>query len=107
MLTNLGPDSAAAPMVDYVLFLAQILVNTEGQLSGIAGVDESTAPMAVTDASGQFVFINVEPGAYALAIKHPLNLLLARDVRSNQDIVLEVRPGQVTDLGPIMVSIGG
>jgi len=94
-------------MSDYIVYLAQLLPNTDGTPSGIVRVDENTAPMTITDSSGRFFFGDVEPGYYALAIKHPLNLLLARDVNSGEDVLFEVKAGEVVDIGEIVVSIGG
>lgn len=93
-------------MSDYPLYLAQVLTNRQGDLSGVAGLDETAAPWSVTDSAGQFVFADVEPGVYVLVIRHPHSLYLAHDVTLGQDVVLEIREGQITDLGLITVSIG-
>ena len=93
------------PMTDTKLYLAEMLRNAQGELAGLAGVDEERAPFTWTDYQGQFAFTDVEPGHYALVIKHPLTLVLAHDVPSNSDIVVEVIAGQVQDLGAIQVDI--
>lgn len=93
------------PLADYILYLAQMLYNVEGNPSSIVRVNEADAPKAVTDREGRFFFGNIEPGVYALVLGHPVRLLLARDVASNQDVVFEVKAGEVTDLGTITVSI--
>ena len=93
------------PMGDTKLYLAEMLRNAQGELAGLAGVDEERAPSTRTDAQGQFVFSDIEPGHYALVIKHPLTLVLAHDQPSNRDIVVEVIAGQIQDLDTIQVEI--
>ncbi len=93
------------PMANTKLYLAEMLRNAQGDLAGLAGVDEERAPFAWTDEEGQFAFTDVEPGHYALIIKHPLTLVLAHDQPSNRDIVAEVLDGQIQDLGTIQVDI--
>lgn len=93
------------PMADTKLYLAEMLRNAQGELAGLAGVDEERAPFTWTDAKGQFVFTDIEPGHYALIIKHPITLVLAHDDPSNRDIVAEVVADQIQDLGAIQVDL--
>ena len=93
------------PMADTKLYLAEMLRNAKGDLAGLAGVDEERAPFTWTDSKGQFVFTDVQPGHYALVIKHPLTLVLAHDDPSNRDIVVEVVAGQVQDIGTTQVDL--
>jgi len=93
------------PMRDTKLYLAEMLRNAQGDLDGLAGVDEEQAPFAWTDTEGQFAFRDVEPGHYALIIKHPLSLILAHDELTARDIVVEVTADQIQDIGSIQVNI--
>lgn len=106
VLVNRGPGGPAEPLRNRIVYLAQMLSSTDGALSGIVRVDENSAPVGVTDGAGHFVFENVEPGWYALAIKIPRELLLARDVNSGDDVLFQVQAGQIVDTGEIVVSIG-
>ena len=107
MIINRGPDHTTEPLGNRILYLAQMLPNTDGAPSGIVRVDENSAPMTVTDGDGRFVFENVEPGYYALAIKIPRDLLLARDVNNGEDVLIEVKAGEAVAIGVIIVSLGG
>jgi hypothetical protein len=93
------------PMQSTKLYLAEMLRNAQGDLAGLAGVDEERAPFAWTDAEGRFAFADIEPGHYALVIKHPLTLALAHDEPSGRDVVVEVIAGQIQDLGTIQVDL--
>jgi len=92
-------------MGDTKLYLAEMLRNPQGELAGLAGVDEERAPFTWTDAEGRFAFVDVEPGNYALVIKHPLTLVLAHDEPSDRDIATEVTADQIQDLGTIHVDL--
>ncbi|MFH1084400.1 MAG: hypothetical protein V1772_01375 [Chloroflexota bacterium] len=95
----------AEPMAGRALYLARLLENAQGQLAGIAGLDEKEAPLAVADDEGRFIFQDVEPGFYALIIKHPITLILAHDLLTDRDVVTEVRPDITSDLGELQVEV--
>lgn len=88
------------PVADATLYLAEVLRDSEGELSGLAGLDEESAPSTLTDANGQFAFTDVEPGLYLLIIKTPLSVAPVRDVNA-EDVTAEVAAGEVSELGII------
>lgn len=92
-------------LAGWTLYLAQVQRDVSGRISPVATMQEETAPKAVTDRDGQFAFVNVEPGLYALIIKHPLMLVTARDIRTGQDVVVEITPGAVATEPLIVVTI--
>jgi len=92
------------PVVNTRLFLARMLTDDNGPVA-LASLDENTAPLSVTNADGQFVFVGVEPGMYALIIKTPTQANLAHDVVNDIDIVLTVTADQVTELGDIHIEM--
>jgi hypothetical protein len=71
----------------------------------LASLDEETAPLSVTNADGQFVFVGVEPGMYALIIKTPIQAMLGHDVVSDMDVVVTVNADQATELGDVHVEM--
>lgn len=93
------------PLAGWTLFLAQVHRNVSGEISPLASVVEATAPTATTDREGRFAFADVEPGLYALVIKHPLTLVLARDLLTGQDVVVEILADQVVEEPLIVVTI--
>lgn len=93
------------PLAGWTLYLGQVHRNVSGQIVPLASVVEEIAPKAVTDAQGRYAFTNVEPGLYALIIKHPLTLVLAHDLLTDQDVVIEVTEGEVTEQPLVVVTI--
>ena len=66
----------------------------------IARLDTQTAPKAITDETGRFVFVDVPPGRYALIYETPVDTYLAR-YPSGEDVVVDVEAGKLVDLGVI------
>lgn len=92
------------PVVNTRLFLARMLTDDNGPVA-LASLDEETAPLSVTNADGQFVFVGVEPGMYALIIKTPIQAMVAHDVVSDMDVVATVNADQVAELGDVHVEM--
>jgi len=92
------------PVVNTKLFLARILTEENAPVE-LASLNENEAPASLTNDSGQFVFVGVEPGKYALVIKTPIQTTLAHDVAKDIDIVATVIADQVTELGGINVEM--
>ncbi len=93
------------PLAGWTLYLAQVQRNVSGEIVPLASVVEELAPTAITDRDGRFAFADVEPGLYALVIKHPLTLVLARDLQTDQDVVVEVIADQVVQEPLVVVTI--
>jgi hypothetical protein len=81
------------------------MVTGEGDPLALASLDENKAPASLTNADGQFLFVGVEPGKYALIVKTPIQTILAHDVVKDLDIVVEVTGGQATELGDIHIEL--
>lgn len=92
------------PVVNTKLFLAKMLTDENGPVA-LASLDENAAPLSVTNADGQFTFVGVEPGMYALIIRTPLQAMLAHDVVTDMDVVVTVNAGQATELGDVHVEM--
>lgn len=92
------------PMANTRLFLAKMITD-EGAPLEVARLNEESAPSSLTDAKGQFVFVNVEPAKYALIIKFPMAAILAHDVVMGQDVVADVVADEVVELGEVSLEI--
>jgi len=95
---------AIGPRTDTKVFLAK-MITKEGDVVGIASLNEETAPWALTNVEGQFTFVGLGPGKYALIIKTALAAVLAHDVVADEDVVATVAADQVVELGEIQVDI--
>jgi hypothetical protein len=80
------------------LYLAPMIVT--GEEISVAGLDTNTAPRAETDVTGAFAFVDVPPGAYALAIISPVGPVIVPGPGGNE-ITVEVQAGEAADLGTI------
>ncbi|MHB1293514.1 MAG: hypothetical protein ACYC4R_00825 [Anaerolineae bacterium] len=100
---NLGMPGEALSAT--TLYLAELLLDDQGELAGLAALEEESAPRAETNAQGQFIFEGLASGHYALIVKGPLGLVPARDLVSGTDVVIEVEAGQVIELGELRIEL--
>ncbi len=88
------------------LFLAK-LSPASGSISiQVAVMDPYSSPRAVTDSSGAFTFVDVEPGAYTVVCWSPSGSTLIRNLETDKDLSLVVAAGQIVDLGVIYSPAG-
>lgn len=97
-------ETTQEPLGDYVLYLAKMLKPSSEGLS-VAALDATADPRASTDAAGKFVFVNVPPESYALALLTPTGPALIKDAKTEKEVLLSVEAGQTVDLGPVYVQI--
>jgi len=90
------------PASGHVVYLAEV-IRQEGEGMGLAALDAVTAPRAESDASGYFVFLDVPPARYALGILGPSGPLMVLQA-SGKEILTQVEPGQIYDLGEIQLT---
>lgn len=93
-----------SPIVGATTYLG-VVDQTEGDFS-VARLDITTAPQAMTDEEGRFVFTDIPPGRYALIYEMPLDTYLARTPEGD-DVVFEVGPDEIKDLGTILTPLLG
>ncbi|HID87130.1 MAG TPA: hypothetical protein EYP55_07085 [Anaerolineae bacterium] len=93
------------PLVDYVLFLAKLL-EPKGESLSVAALDPTTDPRATTDGMGQFTFMDVAPGTYAVALLTPTGPALIKDAKTGKEIVFSVKAGETVDLGKVYIHPG-
>jgi len=99
-----GESGTGGAFAGTTLYLAQVLMAGEDP-SGLASMDENNAPSTVVSEYGQFAFVDIEPGLYALIIKTPVSLLVAHDLMVDRDVVFEVGEGNRLDIGDLVVSV--
>jgi hypothetical protein len=88
------------PAAGQVMYLAAI-IRPEGEGMGVAALDPANDPRVESDATGYFVFLDVEPQRYALGIMSPGGPVLIQ--QDGAEIIAEVRAGQVTGLGTVQI----
>jgi hypothetical protein len=88
------------PAPGRIMYLAAI-IRPEGDSIGVAALDPVNDPRVESDATGYFVFLDVEPQRYALGIMSPGGPVLIQ--QNGAEIIAEVQAGQVTDLGTVQI----
>jgi hypothetical protein len=70
----------------------------------VAGIDEENSPRATTDGNGVFVFTEVPPETYGLAVSTPIGVYLIK-TEEGRDFLFTVKAGEVLDLGEVHTSL--
>ena len=97
-------ETTQEPLGDYVLYLAKML-KPSGEGLSVAALDATTDPRVTTEAEGKFVFVNVPPGSYALALLTPTGPALITDAKTEKEVLFSVEAGEAVDLGSVHVQI--
>jgi hypothetical protein len=67
------------------------------------GFSEDDNPIADQDKLGNFLFVDIPPGIYALAIWSPITSTIIQEPDSPDYMLVEVKAGETTDLGIISI----
>lgn len=96
------------PVVGAILYLAEIIPETSGT-PYLAGFERTHSPRTLTDAAGQFAFVDVDPQQYSLVLDRVSEAyLLGHPSQAPGDFIFEAEAGQVLDLGTLTyVSLPG
>ena len=86
------------PIAGAVVYLARVIRSEDG--TAMMAVVEETAPTAVADENGRFVFTDVPSKTYGIAISTPLGSFLVED-NTGDDLLFAAQGGAVLDLGEI------
>ncbi len=87
------------PMIGVELYLGQHIGATPD--TPMYALEPDSAPYAMTDDRGRFVFKDVPPGRYAIVVWNPFNSFLARNPATGVELVLDLKPDQVYDVGTL------
>lgn len=95
------------PYLAPMLYLGRY-IHPEEEVEGMPRAISLTTevdPKAIQAQDGTFVFTNVPPGDYGLFIWTPMSLVLVKDSENvkNENVVVIVRGGKLTDLGTIEI----
>ena len=85
------------------IYLARTIQSDQEGYPPIVTFSEDEDPSAVQDKGGRFLFINIPPGIYALAIWSPVSNIIIVDPDTQDYMLIEVRAGEITDLGVISI----
>ncbi|HUW12370.1 MAG TPA: hypothetical protein VM537_21775 [Anaerolineae bacterium] len=70
----------------------------------LAKLDPGSSPKATLDETGYFIFVDVAPGTYALAVAiSPANSALVPDPESTAELTIVVAAGEVVHLGTVHI----
>lgn len=88
------------PVSGYSVYLADLLTNERGQ-ELVASLKRGSAPQAILDKDGNFVFNNVPPDRYALMFSDGMNsyLLFVPQQENDEAIIADVSAGEKIDFG--------
>jgi hypothetical protein len=103
-ITGILLDKEGQPVADIGVFLADLSPGPTGEKNVIT-FSPTSARRGVTDANGRFVIYDVAAGSYSLALWTPASSMLIPDPDSPEGnaILVEVRAGQVTDVGNLTI----
>jgi len=81
------------------LFLAKA-VSTSDPKVDLLELDEANSPRALLNRkTGDFIFLNVEPGKYGLIVWEPMNSAPVNDPSTGETLFIELPPNHIVDVG--------
>ena len=89
------------PAKRVLLSLAGVIEAADGTPQ-VAEFDRASAPKTITDDAGRFVFVDVEPGQYALVVDRITEAFLLNDPITGGNFLFESLPGDILDLGELI-----
>jgi hypothetical protein len=83
------------------LFLARAMPTSDPEIDMLE-LDEAKSPRAsINRSTGEFIFLNVEPGKYGLIVWEPLNSSSVNDPATGETFLIELAADQVTDVSTL------
>jgi hypothetical protein len=91
-------------LVEWPVFLAEVYRNPEND--GAYVFDTASSPYTLTDASGRFIFTNLEPGEYVIVVGSiEVNRYEIIAEPNGRPKVINVSPGELLDLSTLQVEL--
>ena len=91
-----------APLSQIGVYLGDYMYLTPGP-HYLVTIREQGSPHTMSDNQGRFVIDKVPPGKYPLMLYTPFNSLVIPDQKGEKELAVEVKAGQVTDVGELKV----
>ena len=91
------------PYLNSILILGQISEADQPGYPPLVGYSLDSDPQAVQAKDGTFAFDRISPGKYGIVLWSPLSSFLLSDPQTGEIILVEVKEGEVTDLGTIYI----
>ncbi len=99
----LKTEDGFQPVADVKLAIGETLSDDEGK-ERVVAYDPSTAPITYTDASGRFVFEDLESGRYGLILDIVMSSFLLYQEGTLDAVLFEITDDEMTDLGNLEYS---
>ncbi|MDE0140493.1 MAG: hypothetical protein OXI80_22655 [Caldilineaceae bacterium] len=99
----LKTEDGFEPVADVKLAIGETLSDDEG-MERVVAYDPATSPVAYTDASGRFVFENLESGRYGLILDIVMSSFLLYQEGTLNAVLFKITDGEMTDLGNLEYS---
>lgn len=100
----LTPGPGGAPYIATLYLGTLIYPQNKDNGPPLIVFSEQKSLKAIQDPqTGRFYFAEVPPGRYVIIIWTPAFSMPLRDVKSGKEIILEVNPGDIVDLGIITI----
>lgn len=94
--TGKAPDES-------IVYLGEIVYTDTGL--PIIRLDRQTAPFAILEENGEFVFLDILPGEYAVVFFTPELSFPIDDVETGETLILKLQPEDKIDLGIVELPI--
>lgn len=99
--------SSTESLPEAELYLASVITATDNVDFRLIALEPDSDPRAEMDAlTGTFVFTDVEPALYAVAIVSPFGSALINEPAESNALTFSVVAGQIVDLGVVYSSAG-
>lgn len=95
-------EGTGEPVSEVDLYLTT-LIRTAGGKEILAALDVTSDPRAFSDQEGVFLFTEISPETYGLAIVCPTGSFLLGETGTGGDLLITAEAGAVIDLGILYV----
>lgn len=100
----IGRESGRPPEGGLIVYLGDISY-LQPESIPVVTMKQQSSPHTMTDESGNFAFLDLGPGTYALILWTPVNSLVINDPETGDGLLVTVEAGAITELGEITVNL--